>query len=99
MFHVFGKVLKPEPDRTVRLEKPRTVNFCSSFSLKNRSMRKKQRPVQTAAKPHGSQNCDQTGFHSSLLPVEFEPKKKKNAEKEKRKKTMTKMGWHHEATH
>ena len=33
--------LKPEPDRTVRLEKPRIAHFCGSFSLRNRSMEKK----------------------------------------------------------
>ena len=34
------KVLKPRPDRTVRPEKSRTVYFCDSLSLKNRSMKK-----------------------------------------------------------
>ena len=97
---VGSKVLKPGPDRMVRPGKPRTVHFCSSFSLKNRSMRKKQGSIRTAVGPHGSKNHDQTGSHGSLLPIEFEPKKKKkNKEKEKRKKTTTKKGWRHEATH
>ena len=95
------KVFKPGPDRTVRPEKPRTVHFCGSFSIKNRSMSKKQGPVLTAVGPHGSENRDQTGSHGSLLPIEFEPKKKekKNTEKEKKKKTTMMKGWRHEATH
>ena len=87
--------MKPGPDRIVRPEKPRTVHFCGSFSLKNRSMKKKQGPMQTAVGPHGSENRNQTASHGSLLPIESEPqkkKKKKNTEKEKRKKMMTKQG-------
>ena len=38
-----NKVLKPGPDCMVRLRKPRTVHFCSSFSLKNHSIGKKSR--------------------------------------------------------
>ena len=37
-FVVLDKVLKSGPDRTVRLEKPRTVHLCGSFTSKNRSM-------------------------------------------------------------
>ena len=66
-------VFKPGPDRTVRPEKPRTVHFYSSFSIKNRSIAKKQGPVQTAVGPHGSENRDQTASHGSLLPFESEP--------------------------
>ena len=33
--------------------------------------------MQTAVRPHGSENRDQTGFHGFLLPNEFEPKKRK----------------------
>lgn len=39
------KVFKPGPDRTVRPEKPPTVHFCGSFSIKNRFMGKKQESV------------------------------------------------------
>ena len=46
-------VLKLGSNRTVQPEKPRTAHFCGSFSLKNRSMGKKQEPVQTAVGPHG----------------------------------------------
>ena len=52
-------VLKPEPDHTVQPGKPRIGHFCGSFSLKNRSMGKKQGPVRTAVGPHGSENRDQ----------------------------------------
>ena len=72
------------PDRTVRSEKPRIVYFCGSFSFKNRSMCKKQGPVQTAVEPHGFENHDQTTSHGSLLPFESELKKKK-----KKKNTHT----------
>ena len=75
--------MKPGPDRIVRPEKPRTVHFCGSFSLKNRSMKKKQGPMQTAVGPHGSENRNQTASHGSLLPIESEPKKKKNRKGEK----------------
>ena len=44
---VGSKVLKPRPDRMVWLEKPRTVHFCSSFSLKNHSMRKNEDPYES----------------------------------------------------
>ena len=46
-------VLKPRSNRTVQPKKPQTTHFCGSFSLKNRSMGKKQGPVQTAVGPHG----------------------------------------------
>ena len=42
---LFGMVMKPGPDRTVRPEKPRTAHFCGSFSIKNRSRGQKQGPV------------------------------------------------------
>ena len=38
---------------------------------------KKKGPVRTAVGPHGSENRDQTASHGSLLPFQFEPKKKK----------------------
>ena len=76
--------MKPGPDRTVRPEKPQTVHLCGSFSLKNRSIWKKQGPVRTAIWPHGSENRDQTASHGSLLPFESEPKRKK-----KKKPTKT----------
>ena len=38
----FKKVLKPKPDHTVQLEKPRTVQLYSLFRVKNRSMQKKR---------------------------------------------------------
>ena len=68
-----SKVLKRRPNRIVRLEKSRTTHFCSSFSIKNRFIGKKQRPVRTAVGPHSSENRDQTAFHGSLLPFESEP--------------------------
>ena len=40
------KVLKPRPNHTVRLEKPRTAHLCSSFSLKNPSMEKSRDPCE-----------------------------------------------------
>ena len=67
-------VLKPRPDRTVRPGKPQTTHFCDSFSLKNRSMGKKQGPVQTAIGSHGSENRNKTASHGSLLPIKSEPK-------------------------
>ena len=67
------KVLKPRLNRMVRLGKPRTAHFCGSFSLKYRSMGKKQGPVRTAVEPHSSENRDQTASHGSLLPFESEP--------------------------
>ena len=51
-------VLKSEPDRTVRPEKPWTFRFCSFLSFKNRSMWKKQGPVRTLVGPCGSKNRD-----------------------------------------
>ena len=53
--------------------KPRTAHFYGSFSLKNRSMEKKQGPMRTAIRPHSSENRDQTSFHGSLLPFESKP--------------------------
>ena len=50
------KVLKPGPNHTIRSGKPQTAHFCSSFSLKNRSMGKKQGPMRTAVRPHSSKN-------------------------------------------
>ena len=73
-------VLKPGLDGMVRSGKPWTAHFCGSFSLKNRSMGKKQGPVRIAVGPHGSQNRDQTAFHGSLLPFESKPKKKKKVQ-------------------
>ena len=64
-------------------EKPQTVHFCGSFSLKNHSMRKKQGLVRTEVGPHGSENHDQTASHDCLLPIESEPKKKKSRKGEK----------------
>ena len=68
-----SKILKPRTDRMVRPEKPQTVHFCGSFSLKNRSMGKKQGPVRTAIESHGFENRDQTASHGSLLPFKSEP--------------------------
>ena len=51
------KALKPELDRTIRSKKHRIVHFCESFSLKNRSVGKKQGRVQTAVRPYGFENC------------------------------------------
>ena len=39
--------------------------------------------MKTAVGPHGSENRDRTGFHGSLLPNEFEPKKKIHRKGEK----------------
>ena len=89
---VGSKVLKPGPDRMVWSGKPQTVHFCSSFSLKNRSMRKKQRSIWTAVGPHGSKNRDQTGFHGSLLPIKFEPKKKKTQKRRKGRRQRQRRG-------
>ena len=80
------KVLKPRPDRTVRPGKPRAAHFCGSFSLKNRSMGKKQGPVRTAVRPHGSENHDQIASHGSLLPLNLNLKKHTHREKQKKKK-------------
>ena len=68
-----NKVLKPGPDRTVRPENPQTVHFYGSFSIKNRSIGKKQEPVRTAVGPLGSENRDQIASHGFLLPFESEP--------------------------
>ena len=70
---VLTKVLKPGPDRTIRSENPQTVHFYGSFSIKNRSMGKKQEPVRTVVEPSDSENRDQTASHGSLLPFESEP--------------------------
>ena len=56
IFFFIIKVLKPRPDHTVQLEKPRTAHFCGSFSLKNLSMGKKQGSVRITIGPHGSEN-------------------------------------------
>ena len=70
------KVLKPRPDRTVRPGKPRAAHFCGSFSLKNRSMGKKQGPVRTVVGPYDSENRDwflRFGWFlfASAFPVNF----------------------------
>ena len=85
------KVLKPRPDRTVRPGKPRAAHFCGSFSLKNRSMGKKQGPVRTAVRPHGSENHDQTASHGSLLPLNLNLKTHTHThtQKNKRKRNTT----------
>ena len=44
-------------------------------------MEKKQGPVRTAVRPHGFENLDRTTSHSSLLPFECEPLKKKKINK------------------
>ena len=44
-------------------------------------MPKKQGTVRTAIQPHGFENRDQTASYDSLLPFEFESRKKKNTEK------------------
>ena len=69
--------------------KTRTTYFCGSFSLKNRSMGKKQGSVRTAVKPHSSKNRDQTASHDSLLPFESELKKKKKTHTHTHKNTKT----------
>ena len=79
-------VLKPGPDGMVRSGKPWTDHFCGSFSLKNRSMGKKQGPVWIAVGPHGSQNRDQIASHGSLLPFESEPKTKQNKKQKQKNK-------------
>ena len=89
---VGSKVLKPGPDRMVRPEKSRTVHFCSSFNLKNRSMRKKQGSIRTAVGPHDSKNRDQTGSHGSLLPIEFEPKEKTQKRRKGRRRRRRRGG-------
>ena len=58
--------MKPRPYRMIRPGKPRTAHFCGSFSLKNRSMGKKQGPMRTAVGPHGSKNHDQIMIMISL---------------------------------
>ena len=57
-------------DRTVQSDRKNLESFifCDFFSFKNRSMEKKQKSVQTAVGPHDPKNCDQTVYHSSLLP-------------------------------
>ena len=44
-------------------------------------MPKKQGTVRTVIQPHGFENRDQTASHDSLLPFEFESKKKKKKNK------------------
>ena len=51
----------------VRSGKPRTAYFCDSFSLKNRSMGKKQGPVRTAVGPHGFENREWFSWFSRFL--------------------------------
>ena len=53
-----SQVLKPEPDRTIRLKKSRTVQLYGLFRVKNRSMPKKQGPAWTAVRPSGFVNHD-----------------------------------------
>ena len=77
-------VLKPEPDRTIRLEKPRTTHFLGSFRLNNHSMGKSQGSVPTTIGPHGFEYRDQTASHGSLLPFEFEPLTKKKKKKHRK---------------
>ena len=57
-------------DRTVRSDQKNLQPFIfyDFFSFKNRFMKKKQKPVQTAVGPHDPKNCDQTVSHSSLFP-------------------------------
>ena len=55
---LFIKVLKPGTDRTVRPEKPRTVQFYGLFRVKNRFMPKKQGPARTMVRPSGFVNHD-----------------------------------------
>ena len=84
--------MKPRPDCTVRLGKSQTAHFGGSFSLKNRSIGKKQGPVRTAVGPHDFENRDQTASHGSLLPLNLNLGKKKHThththlEKQKKKK-------------
>ena len=66
------KVLKPGPDCMVQPEKPRTTHFCSSFSLKNRSMGKKQGSVRTTVRPHGFKNHE---WFSQFSQVPLKKKK------------------------
>ena len=73
---ILTKVLKPGPDRTVRPEKPRTVQFYGLFRVKNHSIQKKQGPARTAVRPLGSVNRDRflrfgRFLFVSAFPVNF----------------------------
>ena len=78
--------MKPGPDHAIQVEKPQIVHFCDSFSLKNRSMGKKQGLVQIAIGSHGSENRNKTASHGSPLPIEFEPYKKIKIKNKKHRK-------------
>ena len=65
-------VLKFGPDRTVRLEKPRTVELYGLFRVKNRSMPKKQGPARTTVRSSGFVNRDRfLRFERFLLVLAF----------------------------
>ena len=83
--------MKPGPDRTARPENPQTVHFYGSFSIKNRSIGKKQEPVRTVVGPLGSENRDQTASHGSLLPLNLNLKKKKKEQQQQHRKTSFKF--------
>ena len=87
-FHAM--VLKPGPDRTVQPEKPRTVHFCDSFSLKNRSMGKNRDPC----KPWSDLTVLRTVIRPLLtilyFPLNLNKQTNKQKKKGKRKKTRTK---------
>ena len=91
-------VLKPEPNRTIRLEKPRTTHFLGSFRLNNHSMGKSQGSVRTTIGPHGFENRDQTASHGSLLPFESELKKIKNTHTHTHTHTQTSFKFYLQST-
>ena len=71
--HALEQGFETRTGPTVRPENPQTVHFYGSFSIKNRSIGKKQEPVRTAVGPLGSENRDQIASHGFLLPFESEP--------------------------
>ena len=93
-----NKVLKPGPDRTVRPEKPRTVNFWGSFSLKNRSMSKNRNPCKPRSDHTVLRTVIRPVFTVSCFPMNLNRKKKKKTQKRRKGTMTTKQGWRHEAT-
>ena len=78
--------MKPKPDRTVRPEKSQTVYLCGSFSLKNRSMRKKR----DLCEPRSDLTVLRTVIRP-LLTVPYFPLNLNLKEKKKKKPTKNKL--------
>ena len=83
-------VLKPGPDRTVPLEKPRTAHFCGSFSLKNRSMGKNRDPCKPRLDLTVLRTVIKPLFTVPYFPLNLNLKKNKKIKKIKNKKKKRK---------